>query len=77
MAALSAKQYGPALDCLIREVVIADPTLGPVYVLKEDVSDGFYHIELRPTDAPKLVLIFPSEGEDDELVVILLTLPME
>ena len=41
MAALYAMQYGLALDSLIRKVVIADPTLGPVYVLKADVSDGF------------------------------------
>ena len=68
MAALSAKQYGPALDCLIREVVIADPTLGPVYVLKEDVSDSFYHIELKPMNTPNLGLVLPSYESGEELV---------
>ena len=34
-------QYGTSLDRLIREVVIETPDLLPVYILKEDVSDGF------------------------------------
>ena len=60
VACLSAMQYGRALDRLIREIVYADPALGYVYLLKADVSDGFYRIGLRPEDAPKLVLIFSS-----------------
>ena len=47
-------QYGRALDRLIGEVVIANPALGPVHVLKLDISDNFYRIGLRPTDDPKL-----------------------
>ena len=34
IAALSAMQYGRVLDCLIRDVVIVDPVLVPIYVLK-------------------------------------------
>ena len=59
--ALSAMKYGWALDRLIKEVVIADPALGPVYVLNADVSNGFYRIGLKPTDAPKLGLVFLSD----------------
>ena len=44
IAALSAMQYIWDLDRPIREIVIADPTLGPVHVLKADVIDGFYRI---------------------------------
>ena len=69
-------QYGRALDRLIREIVYADPALGYVYLLKADVSDGFYRIGLRPTDAPKLGLIFPSGKEEEQMVAIPLTLPM-
>ena len=58
-------QYGRALDCLLREIVFAEPALGYVYLLKADVSDGFYRIGLRLEDAPKLGLIFPS-GADEE-----------
>ena len=56
-AAMSAMQYSHALEHLIREVVLADQALGPVHVLKADVSDGFYHIVLRPTDAPKMGIV--------------------
>ena len=40
--------YVQALDCLVREVVIADPALRPVYILKADVGDRFYRVGLRP-----------------------------
>ena len=39
-------ENGWSLDFLIREVVIADPAFGPVYVLKSDVSNGFYIIAI-------------------------------
>ena len=48
VACLSAMQYGRALYRLIREIVYADPALGYVYLLKADLSDGFYCIGLRP-----------------------------
>ena len=60
IACLSAMQYGRALYRLIHKIVYADPALGYVYLLKADVSNGFYRIGLRPEDAPKLGLIFPS-----------------
>ena len=69
-------QYGQVLDRLIREIVYADPALGYVYLLKADVSDGFYRICLRPEDAPKLGLIFPSGKEEEPMVAISLTLLM-
>ena len=51
---LSAIQYGRFLDRLLREIVYADPKLGPVHMIKDDVSDGFYRIGLRPSDAAKI-----------------------
>ena len=69
-------QYGRALDRLIREIVYTDPALGYVYLLKADISEGFYRIGLRPEDAPKLGLIFPSGEEEEPMVAIPLTLPM-
>ena len=73
---MSAIQYGRALDRLIREIVYADPALGCVYLLKADVSDGFYRIGLRPTDAPKLGMNVPSDKEEEQMEAIPLTLPM-
>ena len=76
VACLSAMQYGWALDRLIREIVYAEPALGYVYMLKADVLDGFYCIGLRPEDAPKLGLIFPSGEDEETMVATPLTLPM-
>ena len=69
-------QYGRALDRLIREIVYTDPALGYVYLLKANVSDGFYRIGLRPEDAPKLGLIFHRGEEEEPMVATPLTLPM-
>ena len=76
VACLSAMQYGRALDRLLSEIVFADPALGYVYLLKANVSDGFYRIGLHPEDALKLGLIFPSGADEEPMVAIPLTLPM-
>ena len=76
VACLSAIQYGRALDRLLREIVFADPSLGYVYLVKADVSNGFYCIGLRPEDAPKLGLIFPKIADEEPMVATPLTLPI-
>ena len=47
LAALEAMQFGHALDRILREIIIADPSLGPVQLLKVDLSDGFYRVNLN------------------------------
>ena len=77
VACLSSMQYCRALDRLLCRIEFADPALGPVYLLKADVLDGFYRIGLRPEDAPKLDLIFPKCADKEPMVAIPLTLPMD
>ena len=69
-------QYGRALDRLLCEIFFANPALGYVYLLKSDVSDRFYRIELRPEDAPKLGLILPNDADEEPMVATPLMLPM-
>ena len=76
VAFLFSVQYGHALNRLLREIVFADPALGPVYLLKADVSDGFYHIGLRPEYAPKLGLIFLNGSDEEPMMSTPLTFPM-
>ena len=76
VSCLSAMQYGWALERLICEIVYADPGLGYVYLLKANVSNGFYLIGLHPEDAPKLGLIFLSGEEEEPMVATPLTLTM-
>ena len=73
---LLAMQYGRCLDRFLREIVYANQKLGPVHMIKADVSDNFFRIGLRPSDATELGLVFPSESGNKDLVAILLNLPM-
>ena len=50
-------QYGWALDLIVREVVISGLDLVPIYLLKVDVSNGFFLVALQPYDTPKLGLV--------------------
>ena len=67
-------QYGCALDRLLREIVFADPALGPVYLLKGGVLYRFYRTGLRLEDTHKLGLIFLSGADEDPMVSTPLTL---
>ena len=69
-------QFGRALDRILRHILLADPTLGPVYMYKLDISDGFYRIWLRLEDIPKLGVVFPHQDGEDPLVAFPLVLPM-
>ena len=56
--------------------MLVDPYLGPIYILKADVSNMFYHITFHPEDFSKLVLVFPSVDNREDLIIISLTIPM-
>ena len=51
-------QFGHTLDRLLREILLANPKLGPVYMMKVDIADGFYRINLTIDDIPKLGVVF-------------------
>ena len=53
-----AMQYGQALERHIRKVLKSIPVLGPVHVLKADVSGNFYLIGLRLMYAPNRGIFF-------------------
>ncbi|EJK56345.1 hypothetical protein THAOC_23791 [Thalassiosira oceanica] len=77
LAAMEAMQYfGHALDRLLREILLADPRHGPVYMMKVDLSDGFYRICLNIDDIPKLGIVFPSKVPGEQLITFPLVLPM-
>ena len=76
LAALESMQFGHALDRILRHILLANPELGPVYLMKVDLSDGFYRVDLSPDDAPKLGVVFPTRPGEEPLVAIPLVLPM-
>ena len=54
----------------------SDPAFGPVQLMKVDLSDGFYRINLNVSDIPKLGVVFPTEPNEEPLVAFPLVLPM-
>jgi hypothetical protein len=42
LAPCEAMQFGKALERILRQIFEADPTHGPVHLLKIDIADGFY-----------------------------------
>lgn len=82
LAARESMQFGSALERFLREILLADPAFGPVYLAKTDCSDGFYRIHLAPDDIPKLGLLFPhptlggGNNPEEQLVALPLVLPM-
>ena len=52
-------QFGHALEQVLWKVVTADPAQGPLYLLKIDLSDSFYHVCLCVQDDPLLGVAFP------------------
>jgi hypothetical protein len=73
LAVLEAIQFRHALDRILREILLADPKLGPIYLMKIDISDGFYRINLNVEDIPKLRVVFPMAPGQEPLVALTVT----
>ena len=73
---VESMQFGKALDRIIRTIVHADPSHGPVQLIKVDLADGFYRIDVAPRDIPQLGVTFPVHHNEPPLVAFPLTLPM-
>ena len=57
-------QFSGALSCILWLLRHANPNEGLVYMVKFDISDGFYCLFLDPDDAPKLAVLMPKyDGE--------------
>jgi hypothetical protein len=71
-----AMQFGRALDWILLAILQAPVSQGPLYIIKVDLADGFYHVPLHANDAPTLGLTLPTLPGEEPLVAIPLTLPM-
>ena len=69
-------QFGRALEWVLWKVATAVTAQGPLYLLKIDLSDGFYRFRLRAQDAPMLGVAFPVAPGEPLLTAIPLVLPM-
>ena len=69
-------QFGHALERILQHILLSDPNHGPVYLLKIDISDGFYRIDVNPFDIPRLGVVFPTAPGAEPLIAFPLVLPM-
>jgi hypothetical protein len=69
-------QFGHALERILRAVVTADPRHGPVFLLKIDLSDGFYRIRLKAEDTPRLAVAMPHRPGEPARIAVPLTSTM-
>ena len=76
LAPKGAMQFGHTLDCILREILLADPAYGPPEMMKVDIADGFYQIQLNVDHIPKLGVVFPTKEGKEQLVAFPLVLPM-
>ena len=73
---MEVMQFGHALERILCEILLADPAFGPVYLIKLDISDGFYHIAVNIDDIPKLGMVYPTPLGAEPLIAFPLVLPM-
>ena len=69
-------QFVHDLDRYLREILLADPALEPLYLIKVDISNSFYRIAININNIPKLGIIFPTEKGKQPLVALPLVLPI-
>jgi hypothetical protein len=76
LAPREAMQFGKALERILRHIVEAPPSHGPVHLIKIDIADGFYRIWLNESDILSLAVSLPPLHGDTLLVALPLVLPM-
>ena len=76
LAPKGAMQFGNTLDHILREILLADPAYGQTEMMKVDIADGFYRIQLNVNDISKLGVVFPTKEGKEPLVAFPLVLPM-
>lgn len=76
LAPAESMQFGRAVERLLHRIHHANRRFGPVYMIKVDISDGFYRLKLSPSGVPSLGVVFPTGPFDEPLVAFPLVLPM-
>ena len=76
VAPYEAMQFGRAFDRLLHRIYHANRRFGPVFMIKVDLSDGFYRMPLSSSHLPSLGVSFPNLPGEPPLVALPLVLPM-
>jgi hypothetical protein len=76
MAPREAMQFGNALWRILSAIVQSNPILGPVYLSKVDIADGFYRIWVKAADIQKVGVLLPAQPGQERLIRFPAVLPM-
>jgi hypothetical protein len=76
LAPAESMQFGRDLWRILTAIARANPDLGPVYLSKVDIADGFYRIWVRSADIAKLGVLLPTRKGQEPLIGFPLALPM-
>lgn len=76
VAPSESMQFGRTLQRILQRILLSDPSFGPVYLSKIDISDGFYRIQLSARDVPKLAVLLPQAPGEEPMVAFPMVLPM-
>jgi hypothetical protein len=76
VAPYEAMQFGRTFERLLHKIHHAPRRYGPVFLIKVDLSDGFYRMPLSTTHLPTLGVAFPNRPCEPPLVALPLVLPM-
>jgi len=68
-------QFGQALEHILICIRHADPKYGPVYISKQDISDGFCRVPLDADGALLLAVLLPMAPGEPLLIGILWACP--
>ena len=69
-------QFGRAFDRLLYQLETADTRRGPIFIMKADLSDGFYRVPLQLDLIPKLGALLPKCPDEEQLIAFPTVLPM-
>ena len=69
--------FGGALRCILKQVLTADPCLGPFYIRKVDLEDAYMRLWVRMEDILSVAFLIPNNTPSNKQMVLFhLSLPM-
>ena len=62
-------RFGGVLQCILQQVLTANPRLGPVYLSKVDLADAYMRLWVRMEDVLFFVVLIPKNTPSDTQLV--------
>ena len=74
---MEAMRFGGAIQRILKQLLTADPRLGPVYLSKVDLADAYMRLWVSMEDVPTFAVLIPKKNTSNtQLEGFHLSLPM-